>query len=241
MSLELDPFEHDDAAYVLGALEPADRARFEEHLRTCAACQARVDELAALPDALRGLTAADFAAAGSTGDVDSPADGHRADDPVGADAGPVPTLILPRLVAQVSRERRRRRWLVSGLGAAVAACVLALVVAVWPTGNTAQPTPRAFSAVATTGIQARAALVSRSWGTEVDLHCQYAAGVSVPDSGWDYELYAVTATGGHYLGDWTLHEDGDITYTTGTAIATADITALEIRTPDEQTLLRLTI
>ncbi|MDT4946344.1 MAG: putative zinc-finger, partial [Pseudonocardiales bacterium] len=30
-----DPFVHDDAAYVLGALSDAERREFEAHLETC--------------------------------------------------------------------------------------------------------------------------------------------------------------------------------------------------------------
>ena len=40
---ERDPFEYDDAAYVLGALSPEEHAAFEEHLLTCAECRARVE------------------------------------------------------------------------------------------------------------------------------------------------------------------------------------------------------
>ena len=43
-----DPFEHEDAAYVLGALSRADRTAYEAHLRTCPRCTAAVAELAAL-------------------------------------------------------------------------------------------------------------------------------------------------------------------------------------------------
>ena len=37
-----DPFRHDDAAYVLGALSAQEHAAFEAHLETCAECRARV-------------------------------------------------------------------------------------------------------------------------------------------------------------------------------------------------------
>jgi anti-sigma-K factor RskA len=40
-----DERKHDAAAYVLGALEPAERAAFEEHLAGCAECAADVREL----------------------------------------------------------------------------------------------------------------------------------------------------------------------------------------------------
>ena len=42
----LDKFAQWDAAYVLGALSPAERREFEEHLASCPSCQAAVSELA---------------------------------------------------------------------------------------------------------------------------------------------------------------------------------------------------
>ena len=47
-----EPFATMDGAYVLGALDPAERAEFEAHLRTCAACRAEVAEIAPLPGLL---------------------------------------------------------------------------------------------------------------------------------------------------------------------------------------------
>jgi anti-sigma-K factor RskA len=43
------------AAYVLGALTPAERQAFEAHLATCAVCAAEVRSLAAVPEALAQL------------------------------------------------------------------------------------------------------------------------------------------------------------------------------------------
>ena len=50
---ELAPHPHPDlGGYVLGALEPAERADFEEHLAGCERCQAEVAELRGLPELL---------------------------------------------------------------------------------------------------------------------------------------------------------------------------------------------
>ena len=46
-----------DAAYVLGALSPADRQAYERHLRDCQECQDSVQRLAGLPGLL-ALTSA---------------------------------------------------------------------------------------------------------------------------------------------------------------------------------------
>ena len=50
-----DPFEHFDAAYVLGALDDTDRAAFEQHLPGCDECRQRVAELSGLPGLLAGV------------------------------------------------------------------------------------------------------------------------------------------------------------------------------------------
>jgi anti-sigma factor RsiW len=57
----LDKFAQWDAAYVLGALSPAERREFEEHLASCPSCQAAVSELAALPGLLAQLSPDDAA------------------------------------------------------------------------------------------------------------------------------------------------------------------------------------
>jgi anti-sigma-K factor RskA len=100
---ELAPHPHPDlGGYVLGALEPAERADFEEHLAGCERCQAEVAELRGLPALL-----------------------EQAAPPV-----EVPPSLRERTFAAVERaaaQQRRRRRLRLAL-TAVAAC-LVLVVA----------------------------------------------------------------------------------------------------------------
>src|SRR5674476_1672482 len=48
-----DEFTLYDAAYVLGALSPADRREFEDHLKGCAACASSPTELAQAAQPLR--------------------------------------------------------------------------------------------------------------------------------------------------------------------------------------------
>lgn len=49
--------EHDDGAYVLGALSPAERAAYEQHLATCSFCREAVADLSTMPDLLSRLDA----------------------------------------------------------------------------------------------------------------------------------------------------------------------------------------
>ena len=93
-------FEHDDGAYVLGALSPADRRAFEEHLSGCDRCQRSVRELAGLP----GLLARVDAGVLSRRPLDEP----------------VPASVLPALLHDVRRDRRRRTLAPAGVAAAAA-------------------------------------------------------------------------------------------------------------------------
>jgi len=91
----------DVAGYVFGALEPADKERFEQHLRACERCQAEAEELRRIPELLRQAAPP----------VELPAD------------------LKKRTVAavdQAAARGRRRQWLRRAAAAAAAAVVLFL-------------------------------------------------------------------------------------------------------------------
>jgi anti-sigma factor RsiW len=104
----------DLGAYVLGALEPDERRRVEEHLRRCPACAAEVAEFSALPGLLARVDPADLSPGGVT---------------------PSPELFARMSAAAAPPSRlRSRTW------ALVAAAVLAVLgvgtgVAVWVSGT----------------------------------------------------------------------------------------------------------
>lgn len=210
-----DPFRHDDAAYVLGALEPAERARFEQHLAQCPECGARVAELSAMPAALAG--------AGARPDVLAALESAEAPAP------PLPDTVLPRLLARVTRERRRRLSAIGALAALAAACVIALVVTVWPSGATpagSGPKPQALHALVATPLQATATLVDRPWGTRIDLDCHYSSDWG---SAYDYGLLVIDRHGAQQqLGTWRVLEDSATRYSSGTSLKRDQISAVEI-------------
>ena len=51
-----DQFAMYDAAYLLGALDPADRSAYEAHLADCRHCRRAVNQLAGMPGLLAPLT-----------------------------------------------------------------------------------------------------------------------------------------------------------------------------------------
>lgn len=209
-----DRFVHDDAAYVLGALSPQEQADFEEHLRTCPDCAARVRELAILPDLLAGVPL----------------------DEVDAD---VPDTLLPGLLRRARSERRRRHWVTGGLTGVAAACLIAMVVAVWPSSPAPSPHRQAMVAVVASPIRATAALADQPWGTEISLDCSYS-GTAVP-SDWVYGLTVIDRAGtSHRLGTWTLVAGQDTRFPSGTALHRNQIARIEITAPDGSPILQLT-
>jgi Putative zinc-finger len=144
--------------YVVGAIEPGDRARVDRHLRSCARCRDELAGLAGLPGLLRKI-ATDEAARAWMDDAAEPA------------AGPSPEALL----ARVRAIRRRRR-----LAAAVAAAVLAGVAgagglrafAAQPAGpaSVASPwTAMIDGSSPVTGAWAEVRYAARPWGTELEV------------------------------------------------------------------------
>ncbi|MEU8633835.1 zf-HC2 domain-containing protein [Amycolatopsis sp. NPDC048633] len=212
-----DPFATFDAAYVLGALSPEDRQRFEQHLRTCDRCAASVRDMAGLP----GLLAR----------VDAPAPALR------PDAGPPPPDLLPAVLRRV-RRGRRIRLAVTSLSAAVAvsACVALAVVAAWP--PSAPPPSIAMTALGQFPVRADARLDAFDWGTQVDMSCSYTGG----RSGGDYILVAISRSGTEtQLATWKAVPDNTARIVIGTALKRTDLAALEVRGGSGRALLRLAL
>jgi hypothetical protein len=103
---------HSLGVYVLGAIEPSDRAQVDEHLATCADCREELASLAGLPALLRRVPTAEAERLAVAGQADSATDETPPDQ------------LLPALVARTTQARRVRRW--RELAAAAAVAVLAL-------------------------------------------------------------------------------------------------------------------
>ena len=221
-----DPFAHDDAAYVLGALGYADRVAFEEHLNICADCTRRVAEVAALPRLMAGVSAADL-------------------DSAAVDIGEQPpATLLPALMRSVATHRRRRHQVSAALAAVAAACLIALVATlVWPSTHTTTPgrgtasTARAMTAVAPSPVRASMTIVNVAWGSEIHLTCRYDAAYATAA---DYNLVVVDRHGvTHSAGSWTLVPGVAVNFTAGTAVPAGQIAEVDV-TVGSTPILRLT-
>jgi anti-sigma factor RsiW len=158
-----------DAAYVLGSLSSADRREFETHLSVCPACRQSVSELSGIPALLSKVDGGTVAAMG--------VDGHA------PDPEPSPNL-LPSLMTEVRRRRRRSRMVTWSTGAAAAVLLsVGLFVGVSQQHPTPAPPQANVSAlqmdqVGTTALASTVSLRGQHWGTYIDLSCVCLAPVT---------------------------------------------------------------
>jgi hypothetical protein len=212
-----------DAAYVLGALSPAERRDFEDHLEDCDKCRAAVSELSALPGLLGRI---DDARAFALLEDD------EADEAV---AGP-PADLVARIQNRERRDRIRRR-IGMGAGLAAAAAVAATLALVLPPvlSPVAEPTLAAVLTPtdADVPVQASIELTSFPWGTRIDMDCSYHPGPPGPDGPYmpvSYAMWIVDSDGTETpLSTWTAAPDGTVSVTASTAVVLADLAEVEVR------------
>lgn len=213
-------FEHDDGAYVLGALSPVDRTAFEQHLSGCADCQRSVGDLAGLPGLLSRVPVAVL------------------DDELPL---PVPETLLPGLLRAARRTQRRRTVAIAGLTAATVAAVAIGAAAITPDDTSATPPTVAaqhFHAVGAQAFSGWVSLTPVAWGTRLDLTCRYA------DSGYGsttaYTL-VITLTDGRTetVTSWKAVPGKAVRLSAGTASSVDDIADVSVRNVEGRTVLQL--
>jgi hypothetical protein len=188
-----DKFAQWDAAYVLGALSPAERREFEEHLASCPSCQAAVSDLAALPGLLAQLSpddAAMLSMADETvaGSAETPVLSAVQTDVI--EQGPPPSL-LPKMIKKARTRRRRIVAAVAGIAAAVLLVIggLAVAAGLLPL-RPDSPERVAFSQVVPSAMTAVADVIPGQNGTEIKVECQYGE-VNEPRAGAGHETYSI--------------------------------------------------
>lgn len=214
-------------AYVLGALDPAERRHLEQHLTDCRDCTNEVARLSPLPGLLGRVSEREVSAG-----VLVPSDD-----------------LLDGVISQLAREERSlrtqvRRWRFAAVAATVAALVTAVVaVAPWrsdPSRVVAAVDPVAADATAVTG---QAAAVAWEWGTTVELKV-----ADLPRRN-GYVLWAVADDGRRErAGTWGVTKSGRAQVRGASSITRSELRRVEVTdrqgrlimsfdfTPDEPTV-----
>jgi hypothetical protein len=230
--------EHEDGAYVLGALSPEDRVAFERHLAGCLDCAQSVRELAGLPGLLSRVPVETL-------------------DP-GQLPTPVPDTLLPALVRRARRSQRRRTWVTSGLVAAAAVVAIGAVGVSTlgrddgspgadprlptssPTAAPSTATPVLMTPVGREPVSGWLSLTQVGWGTRLDLECSYAEdGDAYHDrAAPTYTMVVTTNDGGsEQVASWQGLPGKTMRLSGATAADRGEIARVEIRTAAGDTVL----
>jgi Putative zinc-finger len=226
--------------YVLGAIEPADRALVDAHLTTCRDCRDELAGLAGLPALLSRVSAEEafaLAAVGGPG-ADGVAGGHQA-----------PQELLATVIDLTAARRRRRRWRDVGLGVAAALIIATGVFGGLRIGASTAPPPSAVGVnypgladgpwrtvtTSASGMSASVAYRPMGWGT------QLAVEVSGIPVGISCQLWVIGADGSRTAaGGWvTDNREGTVWYPGSAGVADSGVRGFQVTVDGGQTL-RLT-
>jgi Putative zinc-finger len=219
--------EHTDiGAYSLGLLDERDRQAFEDHLASCAACDAELAELSRMSELLSGIEPVPPGA-------EPPAEPH----------------VIDLLSRRAAAQRRRSRWRVAA-GAAAAAALLAGGVSAGIAAHPGSPSVVALAgqrhaAVAPgTGVTGTVGLVAMGWGTQVTLDLAKVRGPLT------CELISVSKTGQqHVVLSWRVPPAGygvpghpaHLLVEGGTPIPRSQLAQLVIKVVQGRTLLTIPV
>jgi anti-sigma factor RsiW len=205
--------------YVVGAIDPAERAVVDIHLGTCPDCREELAGLAGLP-ALLGRVPADEAERLIL-------HGDDLSDPQ------PPAELLDSLLGRVAVRRTSRRW--NGIAAAAAAVLIAVAGGavgarfIDPGGHPSAPisvqAPEQVSATnAHTGVSAIVRYSGRSWGTQMQV---WVAGIP---AGTRCQLIAVDSSGAEWpAGGWTVPSGRQAPgYPAGASLPSSQLRSFEV-------------
>jgi predicted anti-sigma-YlaC factor YlaD len=216
-------------AYVLGALDPADRSRVDAHLAGCADCRDELASFAALPGLLGRVSR-------SVVESEPP------------DPGPQ---LLERLLHAAAAERRhdrRRRILTSVAAAVIVLAAIGVSVGFGVTHDRHSTPPAAVALASQTftatnqqnGVQATITEVKKGWGASVEVR---VVGVTSDLAGPSCQLIAVGPDGKtDVAASWSAPVAGytgvsNVNAAGSTAMASKDITAFKVVGSDGKTLV----
>ena len=204
--------------YVLGAIDPAERARVDEHLATCPECREELASLAGLPAMLRKVPV-----------VEAERLAAAEEDP--ELAGMPSPEVLNSLLGRTANVRRIRRW--RGLAAAAAVALVAVAGgaavtnALEPGGS--QPTTPAnvtawhqASGTGRSGAHLTVRYRHQTWGTEMEVN---VTGLR-PGSVCQFQV-TNKAGGKSVVGSWVLWQ-GNAWYPASTWLGEGNLSAFQV-------------
>ena len=200
----------DLGCYVLGSLDPAERAKIEEHLGDCDVCRAELVSLAGLPGLLSRVSPQEAAAG----------------------LPETPPQLLEGLLARAAEQRRTRRHRLMAAAAAlilVAGGIVGGVELAHPSGQV-----HATTTAADGPVHASVRLVGTSTGTKITLSLS-----GVP-SGEECRMVAISKDGSsHDAGSWWASYSGGAVVNETAALAPAEIAALRVETRTGRALVTI--
>lgn len=214
---------HEAAAYVLGALDPADRTRFETHHRRCAVCTEEVRGLAGVPGVLAHVSPQEFI--------------HE--------SRPQPDMVA-NLFGLVRADRRKRR--IRAVIIAAAVVVLVAFGAVTAVDMMRPPPERQPLEPVAVGVEfesvdgldfiwGEAELVVFPEGTQIKVDCSYDIGDNYGVR--PYRLVVTHLEGEtEVAGSWQTHDGISQQVTMFTRWAPEEIATMEIQDLEGTTVLR---
>lgn len=217
-----DMYSTYDAAYLLGALSPEERDEYEQHLLSCPDCRASLGRITGVPGLLAHVP------------VDSLHDFDRPEAPSES--------LLPGLLREVDRRRRRRWHAVAGGLAATACLAVVLVLGLGP-----RPAAAPLAGVSTSSVvraaagpvTASAQLTQHVWGTHISLHCMYKENPTYPSG--PYRLVVIDHLGTvEQVATWTVVPDKEAVVDGSTSLTSEQIATLQVRTETNAVVLTLT-
>lgn len=217
-SVDCRDVRHALGVYVLGAIDPAERATVDSHLSACPECREELAGLAGLPALLRRIP---------VGEAQQLAD--EPDDELAGREMPSDR-VLDSLLARTSRARQARRW--RGLAAAAAVVLVAGAAgaATWSALNpAAAPVATAHSesvsaSSSLTHVSATVHYAPRSWGTALDTRVH-----GLPED-VRCSLVVTDAAGRKVVaGSWqTSYDEGSTWYPGGSSVMLDSVRSFQI-------------
>jgi hypothetical protein len=202
-------------AYVLGALDPVERAAVDGHLSRCPLCRDELAGLAAMPGLLSRV---------------------RVEDVLEPAPSPSPAA-AERLIGRLRAARRaRRRRLGAAAGAVALAAIAAGAIVLGTQGTGGNPTSKPVASIsatsARTGVTASFGLRPAAWGTAVRVRLR-----GVPPN-TRCKLIAYSRGGRREVaGTWRATYDGTADVQAATAIPHSQLASFEVATAGDRRLL----